>query len=183
MHFWMQACGAGVCLCGVHAGPLAQPGPIVRADAVAANARVLAVFRSVAAAGRAKWHGDRLVRVWPVVLAINFGWVLSLSYYMALITTNDPTGKLTRLVSITLMGGCSGDAGTDCHAGGGLQPAADFPVGYRGVGDCLCGYLPWGRSQGDVQQGCLLNIPLVAAIAGPGFSPRQSAPPSLLRRG
>ena len=39
-----------------------------------------------------------------MVLAINFGWVLSLSYYMALITTNDPTGKLTRLVSITLMG-------------------------------------------------------------------------------
>ena len=32
------------------------------------------------------------------------GWVLSLSYYMALITTNDPTGKLTPLVSITLMG-------------------------------------------------------------------------------
>ncbi|MCS4061648.1 hypothetical protein M2413_000605 [Pseudomonas putida] len=44
------------------------------------------------------------MRVWPVVLAINFGWVLSLSYYMALITTNDPTGKLTPLVSITLMG-------------------------------------------------------------------------------
>ncbi|MNH01251.1 hypothetical protein D3C79_604650 [compost metagenome] len=62
-------CGAGVCLCGVHAGPLAQPGPFVRVDAVAANPRVLAVFRSVAVAGRAEWHGNRLVRVWPVVLA------------------------------------------------------------------------------------------------------------------
>lgn len=34
------------------------------------------------------------------VFLMNFGWVLALSYYMASVVTHDPTGRLTRLVSV-----------------------------------------------------------------------------------
>lgn len=37
------------------------------------------------------------------ITLLNFGWVLALSYYMSSVTTNDPNGNLTPLVSITLM--------------------------------------------------------------------------------
>lgn len=43
-------------------------------------------------------------QLFAALFLLQFGWVLALCYYMALITTNDPTGKLTPLVSITLMG-------------------------------------------------------------------------------
>ncbi|MCE0879338.1 MFS transporter [Pseudomonas putida] len=62
---------------------------------------LVAVFISIA---MLTGHTRTPMQLFVALLLINFGWVLSLSYYMALITTNDPTGKLTPLVSITLMG-------------------------------------------------------------------------------
>jgi hypothetical protein len=62
---------------------------------------LVAVFISIA---MLTGHARTPMQLFVALLLINFGWVLSLSYYMALITTNDPTGKLTPLVSITLMG-------------------------------------------------------------------------------
>ncbi|MBF8753707.1 MFS transporter [Pseudomonas guariconensis] len=62
---------------------------------------LVAIFVSIA---MLTGHTRTPMQLCVALLLINFGWVLSLSYYMALITTNDPTGKLTPLVSITLMG-------------------------------------------------------------------------------
>jgi len=62
---------------------------------------LVAVFISIA---MLTGHTRTPMQLCVALLLLNFGWVLSLSYYMALITTNDPTGKLTPLVSITLMG-------------------------------------------------------------------------------
>ena len=62
---------------------------------------LLAVFVSIA---MLTGHTRTPVQLCVALLLLNFGWVLSLSYYMALITTNDPTGKLTPVVSMTLMG-------------------------------------------------------------------------------
>ncbi|WP_323113928.1 MFS transporter [Pseudomonas guariconensis] len=62
---------------------------------------LMAIFVSIA---MLTGHTRTPMQLCVALLLINFGWVLSLSYYMALITTNDPTGKLTPLVSITLMG-------------------------------------------------------------------------------
>jgi len=62
---------------------------------------LVAVFISIA---MLTGHTRTPMQLCVALLLLNFGWVLSLSYYMALITTNDPTGKLTPMVSITLMG-------------------------------------------------------------------------------
>ncbi|MBF8729841.1 MFS transporter [Pseudomonas guariconensis] len=62
---------------------------------------LVAIFVSIA---MLTGHTRTPMQLFVALLLINFGWVLSLSYYMALITTNDPSGKLTPLVSITLMG-------------------------------------------------------------------------------
>ncbi|WDY59975.1 MFS transporter [Pseudomonas sp. PSKL.D1] len=62
---------------------------------------LVAVFISIA---MLTGHTRTPMQLFVALLLINFGWVLALSYYMALITTNDPSGKLTPLVSITLMG-------------------------------------------------------------------------------
>lgn len=61
---------------------------------------LVSIFVSI---GMLTGHTDTPTKLFAALFLLTFGWVLALSYYMALITTNDPRGNLTPLVSVILM--------------------------------------------------------------------------------